>query len=522
VGTLIDRRYELEALPIGRGGMGEVWLGHDIRLDRQVAVKFIRLPGDGSDQDYIRRFVRESRITARLEHPGVPAVYDAGMHEGKPYLVMQRIRGISISDLIAEQGALPVGWAAAIGAQVCAVLAVAHQASLVHRDLKPSNLMLEPDGGVKVLDFGLAVAPTLSDFSKITLTGQPLGTPAYMAPEQIQANISGPATDLYALGCTLHEMLTGERLFSGSTSYDVMSKQVSRSPVPVSSVRQDVPAGLEELILHLLRKNPEERPADAQAVFERLRPYAHGLGPWAGVLDPPSAISPNRMYAAVLSRVLPGTQIEDPSATVPLTGRSAPAEGQRPVSGGDVSRARTEARRLAGASRYGQAAEVLSSVVGRVGDSLGDRDEEVVHARLELADILFEEGAYRDAAPAYEQIAAEVAKRSGAQAEPALRARLKGATCRALIGETAEALRQLQELLGDYRTAFGDGDARTVELRQQIGLLQLGAGQPAAAGETLLRLLADLTDQRGAHHPTVAELRTLIQSLPPAARPPVR
>jgi len=165
---------------------------------------------------------------------------------------------------------------------------------------------------------------------------------------------------------------------------------------------------------------------------------------------------------------------------------------------------------------------VLSSVVGRVGDSLGDRDEEVVHARLELADILFEEGAYRDAAPAYEQIAAEVAKRSGAQAEPALRARLKGATCRALIGETAEALRQLQELLGDYRTAFGDGDARTVELRQQIGLLQLGAGQPAAAGETLLRLLADLTDQRGAHHPTVAELRTLIQSLPPAARPPVR
>ena len=518
MGTMINGRYELEALPIGRGGMGEVWLGHDIRLDRQVAVKFIRLPNDGSDQDYIRRFVRESRITARLEHPGVPAVYDAGMHDEKPYLVMQRIKGISVSDLIAEHGALPVGWAAAIAAQVCAVLAVAHQASLVHRDLKPSNLMIEPDGGVKVLDFGLAVAPTLSDFSKITLTGQPLGTPSYMAPEQIQANISGPATDLYALGCTLHEMLTGERLFSGSTSYDVMSKQVSRTPVPVTSVRHDVPTGLEELILHLLCKNPEERPADAHAVYERLLPYARDLGPWPGVLDPPTATSPNRMYARVLSRVLAGGEDEPPSART-KTGPPSPPDRPRQASQGEVNEARAEARRLAKESRFGQAAEVLSSVVGSAKDSLGDRDEEIVQARLELADILFEEGAYRDAAPAYEQIGAEVAKRLGAHAEPALRARLKGATCRALIGETGEALRQLQQLLGDYRKAFGDDDSRTVELRQQIGLLQLGAGQPGAAGETLMRLLADLTDLRGAHHPTVAELRTLIASLPPAARP---
>ncbi|HZM77831.1 MAG TPA: serine/threonine-protein kinase, partial [Candidatus Limnocylindrales bacterium] len=182
---LINGRYELEDLPIARGGMGEVWIGRDVKLEREVAVKFIRFPEGHPDKDLVRRFVRESRITARLEHPGVPAVYDVGTHENRPFLVMQRIRGISVADLIAEHGALPIGWAAAIAAQACAVLSVAHQASLIHRDLKPANLMLDREGCVKVLDFGLAVALDNADVSQITRTGQTLGTPAYMAPEQI-------------------------------------------------------------------------------------------------------------------------------------------------------------------------------------------------------------------------------------------------------------------------------------------------------------------------------------------------
>src|SRR5690606_15831866 len=155
--------------------------------------------------ELVRRFVRESRITARLEHPGVPAVYDVGTHDGRPYIVMQYVQGISVADLIAEFGPLPVGWAAAIAAQACAVLAVAHRAPLVHRDLKPANLMLEADGGVKILDFGLAVALDRGEASQITRTGQALGTAPYMAPEQILGSFSGPATDLYGLGCTLHE-----------------------------------------------------------------------------------------------------------------------------------------------------------------------------------------------------------------------------------------------------------------------------------------------------------------------------
>ncbi|WP_229070995.1 serine/threonine-protein kinase [Actinoplanes sp. DH11] len=298
-----DGRYELQPLPLARGGMGDVWLGRDIRLDREIAVKFLRFPNGVPDDGLVRRFDRESRITARLEHPGVPAVYDVGVHDGRPFLVMQRIHGISVADLIAEQGPLPIGWASAVAAQVCAVLMAAHGAALVHRDLKPSNLMLEPDGSVKVLDFGLAVAPTLADFSTITNTHQSLGTPAYMAPEQVEAGTSEAATDLYALGCTLHEMLSGERVFSAPTSFSVMMKQVRETPPPLRSLRPEVPVELEQLILDLLRKRPRDRPRSADVVYQRLLPFVAGLVPLPGALHPAGTSSPARSYAGVLAKI---------------------------------------------------------------------------------------------------------------------------------------------------------------------------------------------------------------------------
>ncbi|WP_256370981.1 serine/threonine-protein kinase [Micromonospora sp. KC207] len=521
MGTLVNGRYELDELPIGRGGMGEVWFGHDTKLDRPVAVKFIRSPGGEPDRDYIRRFVRESRITARLEHPGVPAVYDVGTHEGRPYLVMQRINGISVADLVAEQDALPVGWSAAIAAQVCAVLTAAHQASLVHRDLKPSNLMLQPDGAVKVLDFGLAAAPTLSDFSKITLTGLPPGTPQYMAPEQIQTNMSGPATDLYALGCTLHEMLTGKRLFTGSTSYEVWSKQVGHEPLPVRGVRDDVPAGLEDLLLHLLQKKPEDRPTSARVVYDRLMPFATELGPLPGVLYPLSTISPIRMYGAVLGRVFggppPAGPARPPMPPAPLPKPPASPhrrnEARSETGRSELRRLRAEANRLAGSSRYGQASKLLAAAIQPAIDALGRTDGDVVRARLELADALFEEGDYRRAAPVYEELAEDIAREDGPHAELALRCRLRSSTCRALFGETSEALRQLEALVRDQEEAFGPGDPRTLELRRQIGLLQLGAGQRRAAEETLSRLLAEVTRLHSSSHPSAREIADLLSGL---------
>ncbi|GAA1636902.1 serine/threonine-protein kinase [Actinoplanes couchii] len=310
--SLNGGRYELESLPLPGGTMGQVWPGRDTRLDREVVVKFIRLPRGSSDEALIRRrFRRESQITARLTHPGVPAVYDAGVDEGRPFLVMQRVHGIDIADLIAEHGPLPVGWSAIIAAQVCAVLIAAHRESLVHRDLKPSNVMLEPNGAVKVLDFGLAVEPSRAEYSRITQTGEFAGTPAYMAPEQIEAYRSEPATDLYALGCTLHEMLTGERLFAGTEPYKVMQRHVKDAPPPLRSLRADVPAGLERLVLDLLEKKPEDRPDSATVVYQRLLPMLTDLDPLVEAVVVNAPADPTRLYAAVLSSL---------SATRPIGG----------------------------------------------------------------------------------------------------------------------------------------------------------------------------------------------------------
>ncbi|UOE22106.1 serine/threonine protein kinase [Thermobifida halotolerans] len=501
--------------------MGEVWEGHDTRLDREVAVKFLRFPSGVHDEQLVRRFVRESRITARLQHPGVPAVFDVGTHQRRPFLVMQRIHGIGVSDLIAEHDELPVGWAAAIAAQVCAVLAAAHRVSLVHRDLKPANLMLEPEGTVKVLDFGLAVALDLNDFSQITRSGQLVGTPAYMAPEQVEAGMSTPQSDLYALGCTLHQMLTGRQLFTGSTAYTTMSKQVSETPPSVRADRPDAPDELADLVLQLLAKKPEDRPGSAQEVYERLLPFATGLDPLPGVLAPPTVPGPARMYAAVVGRVFGDTAPpEEPAAApeppAPAARRSDP-EPER--DGGAFDRAdleylRGEALQLVAESRYSQAADVLESALAAADRAFGPLDADVVDLRRHLADVLFDGGDYRQAAPAFAALAADLAERDGPDGDLVFRYRLREATCRALVGDTAEALELMRRLLADERRVYGPDDPRVLELRRQIGVLQLSSGQRDRAEETLHTLLVDLVRLHGPGHPQVAGVRALLTGDP--------
>lgn len=519
--TLINDRYELDELPIARGGMGEVWTGRDIPLEREVAVKFIRFPDGERDDELVRRFLRESRITARLQHPGVPAVYDVGTYDDRPYLVMQRIHGVSVADLNAEHAPLPVGWAAAIAAQVCSVLSVAHAASLVHRDLKPANLMLDPEGGIKVLDFGLAVALDLAEHSQITRTGQTLGTPAYMAPEQIMASMSGPRTDLYALGCTLYEMLCGQVPFTGSTAYLVMSRQVDERPPTPGSLRQGIPPELETLLLALLEKRPDDRPASAEIVYQRLLPFVTDLGPLPGVLAAPAGPSPSRMYAGVLSRVLADVPPSLPAPRAPSETTGAPPAREAtppeatPVhfSRGELDRARERAGELVRQSRYRQAAEVLATVMEPASRVLGAVDDDVVSLRGEYATALFEGGDYRRAASQFRQLARDLAARHGPDAETVLHHRMQEATCHALVGDTSRALAQLGELLVDERRVFGSGDARTLELRRQIGLLQLGAGRREEAERTLRELLADLTRRHGADHAAVTGVRDLLAAL---------
>ncbi|MEU4671305.1 serine/threonine-protein kinase [Amycolatopsis sp. NPDC023774] len=291
---LIADRYEVDELPLGRGGMGAVHRGHDRRLDRRVAIKLLRLPG--RDEELEERFAREARILATLDHAGVPTLYDFGTHDGRLFQVMQFIDGVTVADLLAEHGPLPVPWAAAIAAQAAAVLAAAHARSVCHRDLKPANLMLCPDGSVKVMDFGLAVLRE-ADVARFTRAGQLLGTPSYMAPEQIQRGLAEPRSDLYALGCALHEMLTGRQLFTGPTAYAVFEKQVKDAPAAVPGI----PAALNALLAEALAKDPADRPAGADALYARLGPFVRDLPPLPGFLH--AVPSPARMYARVVAQV---------------------------------------------------------------------------------------------------------------------------------------------------------------------------------------------------------------------------
>lgn len=304
---LIADRYELDELPLGQGGMAAVHGGHDRHLDRRVAVKFLHLPG-GQDDELERRFVREARILARLEHAGAPVLYDFGRHENRLYQVMQFIDGVTVADLVSEHGPIPVPWAAAITAQAAAVLSAAHALSICHRDLKPTNLMLCRDGSVKVLDFGLAVLRE-ADVLRFTRAGQIVGTPAYMAPEQIRTGVAEARSDLYALGCVLHEMLTGRQLFTGPTAYVVFDKQVKERPPSVPGV----PAELDDLVLRLLEKEPQRRPGDANELYEALLPFVVDLPMLPGFLTPPSVPSPGRMYARMAGQA-PGNQNARPSA----------------------------------------------------------------------------------------------------------------------------------------------------------------------------------------------------------------
>lgn len=298
--TLVGR-YELTTL-LGRGGMGQVWEAVDRQLSRKVAVKLLaddRLMPREDYAELVRRFTRESTLTAGLQHPGVPTVHDAGSYDGGLYLVMELVEGRTISDIVADQGALPAAWTAAVGAQVCAVLAAAHERGLVHRDIKPGNLMVGRDGAVKVLDFGVASVLDAVGTSRITRTGAAIGTPAYMAPEQLHGDKPTPSTDLYALGCVLYEMLAGRQVFDGPSAPVVIYKHLQEQPAPLD--RSDLPYGLEWLVCRLLAKESAQRPADAREVYEQLLGFMGNAGPLGDMGAPASDSNDKLLYARVVA-----------------------------------------------------------------------------------------------------------------------------------------------------------------------------------------------------------------------------
>jgi tetratricopeptide (TPR) repeat protein len=265
--------------PLGTGGMGVVYAAEDLRLGRAVALK-LPLPGHRLDSSTNARFLQEARTVGGLDHPSVCSVYEAGeTDEGLLYLAMALYRGETLKVRLAREGALPIPEAVRIARQVVQGLAAAHEAGVVHRDLKPANVMLLPDGGVKILDFGLAKVRDLS----LTGSGPLLGTVSYMSPEQIRGDTVDGRADLWAVGVVLYEMLAGRQPFHGENEVSVAHAIIHVEPAFPSETRKGIPPALEDLVLSLLEKPAQQRPATAQAVDaelaalergERRRPFA--------------------------------------------------------------------------------------------------------------------------------------------------------------------------------------------------------------------------------------------------------
>ncbi|MGW1200041.1 serine/threonine-protein kinase [Streptomyces sp. NPDC002536] len=258
---LVAGRYRLGE-PLGRGGMGEVWRGSDEVLGRQVAVKLL-LP-EGGDESSAARFRMEAQTAARLNHPQVVAVYDFGEWDGRFYLVMELVNGPSLDREVATHGPLAPERVARIAAQAAGGLAAAHGQGVVHRDIKPANLMLAPNDTVKIGDFGIARFVDATS-AGLTRAGQIVGTSTYLAPERALGRLAGPESDVYALGCVLYQLLTGRPPFWSQNPTALLYMHVDDTPVPPSRHRPGIPHALEQFVLRMLAKAPEERPSAQEA-----------------------------------------------------------------------------------------------------------------------------------------------------------------------------------------------------------------------------------------------------------------
>lgn len=257
---VLGGRYALGEV-LGTGGMATVWRATDEVLAREVAVKVLR-PQYAADAGFAARFEREARDVAQLSHPRLVTVFDSGIDNGNPFIVMELVAGRTLRQVLDDAGRLPPARAAGIAAAVCEALEVAHAAGLVHRDIKPANIALSGDE-VKVLDFGIARADGSAGG---TPTLGALGTAAYLSPEQASGRPAVPQSDLYSLGCVLFEMLTGGPPFTADSAVGLAFRHVNDDPGLPSARQPGVPAQLDRITARLLAKDPAARPASAAAV----------------------------------------------------------------------------------------------------------------------------------------------------------------------------------------------------------------------------------------------------------------
>ncbi len=318
-------RYEL-VRHIARGGMAEVYQARDLLLDRPVALKVL-FPELSVDRSFVERFRREAQAAANLTHQNIVSIYDWGEEDGTYFIVMEYVDGRPLSDILRREGRFTAERAAAIGTQVAAALGNAHRHGVVHRDIKPGNILLDPNGLVKVTDFGIARAGDTSE--NLTQTGAVMGTATYFSPEQAQGLDVDARTDLYSLGVVLFELVTGKPPFSGETPLAIAYKHVKEQIPPPSTLEPSVPAGLEAIILTAVEKNRSDRFPGADELRGDLLRFSRGQTPIAlkrrqaiaaGALAPSARPATPPPPASDATQVMPvAPTVVAPVATTPVT-----------------------------------------------------------------------------------------------------------------------------------------------------------------------------------------------------------
>ncbi|MER6030064.1 serine/threonine-protein kinase [Streptomyces sp. NPDC001851] len=545
---LVQGRYRLLDL-IGRGGMGEVWRARDESLGRQVAVKCLKPLGPYPDPSLTRalreRFRREARVAAALSHRGVTVVHDFGEFDGVPYLVMELLEGRDLSRLLEDNKGhpLPVDDVTDIAVQVAAALAYTHEHGVVHRDLKPANIVRLADGTVKICDFGIArLGHDIGFTARLTGTGVALGTPHYMSPEQIGGDQVDRRSDLYSLGCVLYEIATGAPPFDLEDAWAILIGHRDTPPRPPRDLRPELPVDLEQIILDLLAKRPEERPPDAGELVRRilgahttapeapavqdpgrrdgtrLPSWTRGmttghkaLGAGFGALPPDSGAALSARWAAAPRRDA-GLYPTGDYRRVGAPSGDGPADARRPLPALPAARTALPAERTAPhvLLRAGRVAEALAAYTDLAqarARALGGDHPDTLAACQETAYALGRLGRHFEAHQVYTEVLAARVRVMGPDHPDTLRCRHNLACTLGRLGRLDDACRTALEVAAARARVLGPDHPDTLVSRCEVAY---AAGQ-SGRWEEALRIYREVAEARarvlGADHPDTLAAR---------------
>ncbi|MFE5325792.1 protein kinase [Embleya sp. NPDC056575] len=491
-------RFGQEALILGRLSSPNIIVVHDRGLKQVIrhpgepnrthprkpppagpensAPTIAQRPGDVATRvfDHDAETLHDAQVTSAL------GAGSADMREtdGKVmYLAMELITGRTLAQLVADGAWLPIGHVIGWAIQLCDALDVAHSGDVLHRDIKPANVMVTSRGVVKVLDFGIArYMQKESSRAGITLPGSMIGTPAYMAPEQIRGETVDGRTDLYGVGCVLHEMLTGAPPFGLDHPHSTMHAHLEKPPESVRNSRLEVPEDLAALVLELLSKRPENRPPNAAEVRDRLDDLS--VKPPRNLVPQPWGVPAPETVATID----PQPTVDQPVRLVP-----PPTTGPRPV-------------------RANDSIQALRDEIGRQVRAFGHDHPETLRMREQLADRLGRDGDPTAAMRLLREVISDSGPLRGALDPRTLRARRRRAHWTAAAGRPAEAAKLLRNLLPDQVRVMGTDHIETLQIRHERARREGEAGNFMTAVHQLRTLISDVIRVLGAEHQLVIEL----------------